>query len=185
MMKCKCWFLKTDVKELQNEKLDFLHSKNWIHLLIYVTQSCPMSLGVYWDISYLASENIFPLFIREKKLPFHFHYPKKCIKNVIIQFKNSPSLISFSFPSSPSSHILYPSPFPFAPHCTQLTQYTNTLSHKVRFLLLALVSDICFGSRVYFEFLLLKRKNAGRKSCFETVALRRACQSKFNWEMES
>lgn len=149
MMKCKCWFLKTDVKELWIERFDFLHSKNWIHLLRYVTQSCPMChFGSIETFHIVLQKILFFLFSLERKITFSFSLSKKFIENVITRFKNLPSLIPFPFPPFPLSSITLHSPSP--PHYTWHTQYRNTPPHKVRFLLLALVSDICFGSRVYF-----------------------------------
>lgn len=144
--------------------------------------SC-VSLWAYWDISYLAIENIiFPLFVRREKLPFYFHYPKNALKMLYPSLKTHflsffspfllfPSPLSLSFPPCPLLHTAY-----------TIHKHTSTQDEVP---LLDLVSDICFGSRVYFEFLLFKRRNSWEKSCFETVALRRACQSKFNWEIES
>lgn len=134
-----------------------------------------VSLWVYWDISYHATENtIFPLFIREKNYLFICIIQKihwKCYNPV------SKLTFSHSFPSPSFPPLLHPSPPPTAHGTHTVHKYTSTQGEVPPS---GFVSDICFGSRFYFKFLLLKEEMHE-----ESHDLRRAYQSKFNWDVES
>lgn len=168
-----------EVKELWTERFDFLHSKNWIHLLRYVTQSCPTChFGSIEIFHTMLQKILFFLFSLERKITFSFTLSKKFIENVTTQFQNLPSLIPFHRPPFPLSSIPLHSPSPPTAHGTHTVhKYTSTQGEVPPS---GFVSDICFGSRFYFKFLLLKEEmHEG------SHALRRAYQSKFNWDVES